>query len=161
MGVNQEDGRTRRGESVAIRLYSSTWPFELKVRSWIHVRLSEESDVEGYAPGPADENKLREVYDPSWLRGNPEAVDLLVRVFGFKQLSLMIDELESEEEASLPMLLGEPGLLEVAVGNRESLRIAGEVPQLAELFSELDSSQVPEIVDTIRRRNQQAIVNDN
>ena len=160
-GQTREVHGTRRGESVGMRLYSSTWPFELKVRPWVPVRLSEESEDQGYAPGPADETKLRDLYDPSWLRRNPEAVELLVRVFGFKKLSLMIDELGYEEEASLLMLLEEPGLLEAAVGNRELLKIAEEVPQLAELFSELDSSQVPALVDTIRRRTRQAVVNAN
>lgn len=160
-GQTREVHGTRSGESVGIRLYSSTWPFELKVRSWIPVRLSEESEVQGYAPGPADESKLRELYDPSWLRGNSEAIDLLVRVFGFRKLSLIIDELGYEEEAKLLTLLGEPGLLEAAVGNRELLRIAGEVPQLAQLFSELDPSQASEIVEAIRRRNRQAVVNSN
>ena len=105
---------TAPGEQVQLSLRSATWPFELKVRSWVPVPISEESEVEGYAPTPANEGNLRELYEPSWLRDNPDALDLLHQVFGFRQLTLMIDDLDTVEESHLVQLLGDRVLFGVS-----------------------------------------------
>ena len=75
---------SRFGERVNLWLYGATWPFELKVRSWIPV---ERPDKDGIAPMPASESTLRDILDPHWLKSNRNAVDLLHQVFGFRQLT--------------------------------------------------------------------------
>ena len=120
----------RSGEVIPLFLHGATWPFELKVRSWVPVRISEE---EGFQAMPANESSLRAILDPAWLRSNPDAVDLLHRVFGFRELTLMIDSLDSEEnEKYLIALLHRP----------ESLKVAAQNPDAIEFASELGSSGV-------------------
>lgn len=153
--VKQVNG-TAGGEQVPISLRSATWPFELKVRSWVPVQLSEESEHEGYAPTPANETNLRELYDPSWLRDSPKALDLLNEVFGFRQLTLMIDGLDTEEESNLVELLGDHGLLGSAVRNRELLRSADENPEVANLISEVGAEEIQEIREVLEERRAQS-----
>ena len=113
--VKEVEGH-RSGDVIPLSLHGATWPFELKVRSWVPVRVPEE---DGFQPMPANEAALRNsnILDPSWLRGNRDAVDLLHQVFGFNQLSLMIDDLDSEEiKEDLVTLLHRPELLKFASG---------------------------------------------
>ena len=113
--VKEVEGH-RSGDVIPLSLHGATWPFELKVRSWVPVRIPEE---DGFQPMPANEAALRNsnILDPSWLRGNRDAVDLLHQVFGFNQLSLMIDDLDSEEiKKDLVTLLHRSELLKFASG---------------------------------------------
>ena len=88
---------------------------------------------------PANESNLRDILDYAWLRGNRDAVDLLHRVFGFRQLTLMIDSLDSEEiEDNLADLLRRPELLKFAAKNSETV----------EFMAKLGSAGVP--LDSIR-----------
>ena len=88
----------RAGEPVALPLRGATWPFELKVRSWVPVRIPDE---DSFQPMPANESNLREILDTAWLRDNRDGVDLLHEVFGFRQLTLLIDSLGSNMEVEL------------------------------------------------------------
>ena len=127
--VKEVEGH-RSGEVIPLSLHGATWPFELKVRSWVPVRIP---DGEGFQAVPPNESNLRDILDPAWLRSNPVAVDLLHKIFGFRQLTLMIDSLDSEEiEDDLVTLLQRPELLKFAAQNPEALEFA----------SELDSAEV-------------------
>ena len=108
----------RSGEQEQLTLFKATWPFELKVRSWVPVSIGEEGK-ESFAPAPASEANLRELLEPDWLQNNPHAIDLLHRVFGFKQLALMIENLEPEVESNLVKLLQEPDLMKSMVATLE------------------------------------------
>lgn len=114
----------RSGERVDISLSGATWPFELKVRSWIPVTRPDE---EGIAPMPANESNLRDILEPSWLKGNRTAVDLLHQIFGFRQLTLMLDSLEDEIENTLVELLEDPELIKAATTNPDTVKFASEL----------------------------------
>ena len=120
----------RPGEVIPLSLHGATWPFELKVRSWVPVQIP---DGEGFQAMPANESNLRDMLDPAWLRGNPDAMKLLHQVFGFRQFALILHSLDSEEiEDDLVTLLQRPELLKFAAQNPEALAFA----------SELDSAEV-------------------
>ncbi len=115
---------TRSGERVSLSLAKAVWPFELKVRSWIPVRNPESDAI---APMPANESNLREILDLSWLKGNPNAVKLLHYVFGFRQLTLLLDSLGDEIEGDLVKLLQFPELVKAAARNPEAVRFASDL----------------------------------
>ena len=146
----------RAGERIQLSLRGATWPYELKVRSWVPVPLSEEPEGEGYAPAPANEANLRGLYEPSLLRDNAGAVDLLHEVFGFRQLTLMLDSLDSEVESDLVELLRDPGLVESAVRNRELLKSADENPDAVKLISEASPEEIQKIREELEERERQA-----
>ncbi len=150
----------RDREQVQLSLRGSTWPFELKVRSWVPVRLSEESEEEGYAPAPANEANLRELLDPTWLTANPEAVDLLHQVFGFRQITLMLDALDAKVESNLVELLQDHTLVESAVRNRELLKSADENPDVAKLISEASPEEIQKIREKLAEEEREAEVRE-
>ena len=117
-------GGNRTGERVSLSLNRAIWPFELKVRSWIPVKAP---DADAIAPMPANESNLREILDPSWLKGNRDAVDLLHQVFGFRQLTLLLDSFGTEIEGDLVELLQYPELVKAAANNPDAVRFASEL----------------------------------
>ncbi len=114
----------RSGERVFLALNKAIWPFELKVRSWIPVKAP---DADAIAPMPANESNLREILDPSWLKGNRDAVDLLHHVFGFRQLTLLLDSVGTEIEGDLVELLQFPDLVKTAANNPDAVRFASQL----------------------------------
>ena len=133
----------RSGVPVQLSLPSALWPFELKVRSWIPVPLSEELTGSGYAPGPANEANLQSLYEPSLLRDNPSAIRLLNEVFGFKELTLMLARLEPEVEANVVQLLRDPALVQTAAENPEAVKLVAEAgPEgIQEIREQLDEQK--------------------
>ena len=115
---------SRSGERVTLTLNKAIWPFELKVRSWIPVKAP---DADAVAPMPANESNLREIFEPSWLKGNRDAVDLLHHVFGFRQLTLLLDSVGTEIEGDLVELLQSPDLVKIAANNPEAVKFASEL----------------------------------
>lgn len=115
---------TRSGERVSLTLTRAIWPFELKVRSWIPMKAP---DADAIAPMPANESNLREILDSSWLKENRHAVDLLHRVFGFRQLTLLLDSLGTEVEDDLVALLQFPELVKTVADNPEVVKFASEL----------------------------------
>ena len=114
----------RSSEQISLTLNGALWPFELKVRSWIPVQAP---DADGIAPMPANESNLRGIMDSSWLRGNRDAVDLLHEVFGFRQLTLMLDSFGAEIEDDLVDLLQDPDLVKAAANNPDAVRFASDL----------------------------------
>ena len=114
----------RSGERISLTLNRAIWPSELKVRSWIPVKPTDSDDI---APMPANESNLREILDPSWLKGNRDAVDLLHEVFGFRQLTLMLDGFGAELEDDLVELLQDPDLVKAAVTNPDAVKFASDL----------------------------------
>lgn len=117
----------RLSERVNLSLSGATWPAELKVRAWIPVRSADDEGNERITPMPANESHLREILDPAWLKGNRDAVDLLHQAFGFRELTLMLDSLDSEIENDLVELLQDPELVRVAANQPEAVRFASEL----------------------------------
>ena len=151
----------RDREPLPLHIYGSTWPFELKVRSWVPVPLE---DKETFAPAPANEANLRELLDSNWLQNNPRAIELLHRVFGFRQLTLMLENSDYEVENDLVQLLQDPGLVKSAVANLDVVRTAIENPEAVRIFSEAGADEIQKIREEIDERNRQAAVrklNDN
>ena len=140
----------RSGKPVSLKLHGATWPFELKVRAWVPVRRSEDSEEKGFAPVPANEVNLRELLELSWLQNNSDAVDMLHEVFGFRQLTLMLDSLDAEVESELVELLRDPNLVKSAVENPEVIR----------LISEADPEEIREIREELKKRNRQAEIRE-
>ena len=137
---------SRSGEQVQLTLRGATWPFELKVRSWVPLRLSEESEKEVYAPGPANEGNVQALYEPSWLRDNPEAVALLHDVFGLRELTLMINSLDPEREPDVVELLRDPALVQSVVAN----------PAATMLIAQAGSEELQEIAEELEERSRRA-----
>lgn len=117
----------RSGDQVDLKLSGATWPFELKVRSWIPVKRVVEDDKVEIAPMPANESYLRDILDLSWLKDNRDAVDLLHQVFGFRQLTLMLDSLDDDIEGDLVELLQDPALVKAATNNPDAVKFASEL----------------------------------
>ena len=140
----------RSSESVSLKLRGATWPFELKVRAWVPVQRLEESEEKDFAPVPANEANLRGLLNSSWLRNNSDAVDMLHEVFGFRQLTLMLDSLDAEVESDLVELLRDPNLVKSAVENPEVIR----------LISEADPEEIREIREELKKRNRQAEIRE-
>ena len=153
----------RSGERVDLTLRRATWPFELKVRSWIPVR----PHADGIVPMPADESNLRNILNSSWLSGNRDAVDLLHQVFGFRQLTLMLDSLDTEVESDLVELLQDPELVKVAAGSPEAVKFASDLTtkditleSVRELVQDLEEDEkLPEHL--ANRREQRRRVQEN
>lgn len=156
----KEVSGNRSGESVSLRLRRATWPFELKVRAWVPVQRSEESEEKGFAPLPANEANLRELIDPTWLQNNPHGIDLLHRVFGFRQLTLMTENLEPEVESNLVKLLQDPTLVKSAVTNLDVVKAAVENPEVVKLLSEAEPDEIQEINEELKKRNRQAEIRE-
>ena len=123
--------RPRDGEDVLrFQTYNSTWPFELKVRSWLPV-VDEEGKIVGQVP--ANEANLRPLLGTDWLQDNPPGIDLLHRVFGFRQLTLMLENMQPDVETDLVELLQDPELVKAAAANPDAVKFAralddGDVP---------------------------------
>ena len=135
----------KEGKPVEVRLYEAAWPFELKVHNWVPVPIVEKEDSR-LAQAPANEANLRELLDYSWLKNNPEGIDFLHRVFGFKQLALMVENLDAEVEERLVILLQDQDLVKSAVEN----------PEAVKLLSEADADEIQQIRAEIQQRNEQA-----
>ncbi len=119
---------SRSGERVHLTLNKALWPSELRVRSWIPVDRPDPSPGESsVVPMPANESTLREILDESWLKGNRDAVELLHQVFGFRQLTLLIDSLGAEVEGDLVELLQNPELVKTAASNPDAVKFASEL----------------------------------
>ena len=154
----------RSGEQISLSLHGVTWPFELKVRSWVPIQMPDE---EGFQPMPANESNLRDILDPTWLRNNSDAVDLLHQVFGFRQLTLLIDSLDAEIENDLVALLRDPDLVKSAVENPDAVKFASELTsssvQLDSIRAFVQDSEDDEglIEHLANRREQRRIVDKN
>ena len=114
----------RSGEQMSINLNKAIWPSELKVRSWIPVKAPDADDT---VPMPANESNIREILEPSWLRDNRAAVDLLHEVFGFSRLTLALDRFGPEIEDDLGELLQDPDLVKAAAANPDAVRFASDL----------------------------------
>ena len=80
------------------------------------------------APMPANESNLREILKSSWLKNNQDAVDLLDKVFGFKRLTLMLENLSDKTiEGDLVTLLQHPELVKAAATNPDAVTFASEL----------------------------------
>lgn len=160
--VNQITG-TSSGQRIPLSLYGATWPFELKVRSWVPVQIPDE---ERFQPMPANESNLRDMLDHTWLRNNPDAVDLLHQIFGFSQLALLTEGLDAEVENGLVALLKDPELRSV-VSNPEVVKVASNlaastVPleSIQEIIQDVENDQ-DLITHLAERREQKRRVNEN
>ena len=152
------------GQRIPLSLYGATWPFELKVRSWIPVQIP---DKEGIQPMPANESNLRDMLDPVWLRNNPDAVDLLHQVFGFKRYALLISSMDAGVENDLVTLLQDPELMHSMASNPEAVRLASNlaastVPldSIQEIIRDVEADQ-DLISHLAERRVQKRRVNEN
>ena len=154
----------RSGEKVDLALRRATWPFELKVRSWIPVKPP---DADGIVPMPADESSLRGILDSSWLNGNRDAVDLLHHVFGFRRSTLMLDSLDTEVESALVELLQDPELVKIAANSAEAVKFVSDLTtknipleSVREFVQDLeDDESLPEHL--AKRREQRRRIHEN
>ena len=154
----------RTGERVSLTLNRAIWPFELKVRSWIPVKAP---DADAIAPMPANESNLREILDPSWLKGNRDAVDLLHQVFGFRQLTLLLDSFGTEIEGDLVELLQYPELVKAAANNPDAVRFASELKDTDVTLDSVrdfvkDAAEDERLLEHLaNRREQRRLVHEN
>ena len=137
----------RSGERVTLSLFGATWPFELKVRAWIPVRTTDDEGNDRITPMPANESHLRDILDPSWLKGNRDAVDLLHKAFGFRQLTLMLDSLDNEIESDLVELLQDPELVRAAASNPDAVKFASELES-----ADITLDSIRELVQDMREQ---------
>ncbi len=133
----------RSGERVSLTLNKAIWPFELKVRSWIPVQAPD-SDTDTIVPMPANESNLREILNLSWLKDNRDAVDLLHHVFGFRQLTLLLDSVGTEIEDDLVELLRFPEVVKAAANNPDAVKFASELKE-----TDIDLGSVRDFVQDV------------
>ncbi len=141
----------RSGKPVQMCLYGATWPFELKVRPWVPVTTEDEKPL----ALPANEANLRGLLNPSWLQNNPYGIDLLHRIFGFRQLTLMTENLEPEVESNLVKLLQDTTLVKSAVTNLDVVKAAVENPDVVRLLSEAEPDEIQKISEELGVQKQQ------
>ena len=145
--------RARDGEEeLPFQTYNSTWPFELKVRSWIPV-VDEEEKIVGQAP--ATEANLKPLLGEDWLRDNIPGIDLLHQVFGFRQLTLMLENLEPEVESDLVRLLQEPDVVKSAAANLDLIKVTVSNPEVARILTEAKVEDIREIQDELDKKKRQ------
>lgn len=137
--------------------HNSTWPFELKVRSWLPV-FDEEGKVVGQIP--ANEANLRPFLDSSWLRNNPWGIGLLHRVFGFRQLTLMLENMESDVESNLVQLLQDPELVKSTAANLDIVRATIANPEVAKILSEAGAEEIYSIRQELEKKRRQKEVRE-
>lgn len=145
--------RTQTGEQrPPFQAYSSTWPFELKVRSWIPV-TDEAEKIVGQAQ--ANEANLSPLLDSAWLQNNPQAIDLLHRVFGFRRITLMLENLETDVEENLVRLLEHPDLVKSAAANLDAVRVAVENPEMVGILSKFKPEDIQKIQAGLAEQQEQ------
>ena len=133
----------RGGEEVQFQTYNSTWPFELKVRSWLPV-VNEEGKIVGQAP--ANEANLRPLLGDQWLQNNQPGIDLLHLAFGFRRLILMLENMAEGVESDLVQLLQDPDLVKSVAAN----------PEIARILSSASASEIQAIREELDKRKRQA-----
>ena len=144
--------RPRDGEDVHFQTYNSTWPFELKVRSWIPV-VDEEGKIVGQVP--ANEANLRPLLGDAWLQDNPPGIDLLHRAFGFRQLTLMLENMDRGVERDLVQLLQDPDLVKTVAANLGLVKATVSNPEVARILSEAEAEEIQEIREELDKKKHQ------
>ena len=149
----QEVSGSRDGAHIMLSLRDAIWPFELRVRSWMPIRNSED---EGFVPVPANESNIREILKLDWLRDNPTAVDFLHEIFGFRQLTLILDNLDTEVEDDLVKLLREPGLVQSTVANLGLVQSVVENPEAVKFITNASSEELQQVKEQLDEKNRQS-----
>ena len=141
----------------SFQTYKSTWPFELKVRSWLPV-TDDEKKVVGQVS--ANETNLRPFLNSEWLRNNTQGIELLHRVFGFRQLILMLENMESDVESNLVELLQYPELVNSAAANLELVKATIANPDVAKILSEAEADEIQNIRQELEKRKREQEVRE-
>ena len=144
--------RHRDGEEEQFQAFNSTWPFELKVRSWIPV-VDDEGKIIGQAR--ANEANLRPLLGEDWLRDNPPGIDLLHRAFGFRQLTLLLEGMDSGVETGLVQLLQDPDLVKSVTANLDLIKATVSNPEVARILSEAEAGEIQEIREELDKKKRQ------
>ena len=147
--------RPRDGEEEKFQTYNSTWPFELKVRSWVPVvdKEGEEEKIVGQAS--ANEANLKPLLGDEWLKDNPAGIDLLHRAFGFRQLTLMLENMAPDVETDLVQLLQDPDLVKSAAANLDLVKATVSNPEVARILSEAKAEEIQEIQEELDKKKHQ------
>ncbi len=151
--LSSVDGKARP----SFHTHNSTWPFELKVRSWLPV-FGEEGKIVGQIP--ANEANLRPFLDSSWLCNNPRGIELLHRVFGFRQLTLMLENMEPDVESDLVQLLQDPELVKSAAANLDVVKATIANPEIAKILSETGAEEFCDIRQELEKKRRQKKVRE-
>ena len=144
--------RPSDGEEVQFQAFNSTWPYELKVRSWIPV-VDDEGKIIGQVS--ANEATLRRLLDEDSLRDNPLGIDLLHRAFGFRQLTLMLEGIDSRVETGLVQLLRDPDLVKSVTANLDLIKATVSNPKVARILSESEAGEIQEIREELDKKKRQ------
>ena len=144
--------RPRDGEEVKFQTFNSIWPFELKVRSWIPV-VDEEEKIIGQVP--ANEANLRPLLGEHWLQYNPAGIDLLHQAFGFRQLTLMLEGMDSGVERDLVQLLQDPDLVKSVAENVDLIKATVSNPEVARVLSEAEAGEIEKIREELEKKRRQ------
>lgn len=83
----------RAGADVSITVGGALWLAQLRAQAWVPMGI-EEGKTSQVMPTP---ESLRQLLNPAWLRGNPAALELLGRFFGFDALDLQLLAAADEE----------------------------------------------------------------
>ena len=156
--------RLRDGEEVQFQIYNSTWPFELKVRSWVPVVDKEEEEERIVGQASANEANLKPLLGDEWLKDNPAGIDLLHRAFGFRQLTLMLENMAPDVETDLVQLLQDPDLVKSAAANLDLVKATVSNPEVARILYKAKAEEIQEIREGLDKKKRQAEIrkrNDN
>ena len=145
----------RDGEEVKFQTYNSTWPFELKVQSWVPVvdKEGEEKKIVGQVS--ANEANLKPLLGDEWLKENLAGIDLLHRAFGFRQLTLMLENMAPDVETDLVQLLQDPDLVKSAAANLDLVKATVSNPEVARILSEAKAEEIQEIQEELDKKKRQ------
>jgi hypothetical protein len=106
----------RAGEDVPLTVLGALWLADLRARAWVPVR-SDEGKTSQVVPTP---ESLKALLDPAWLQGNPAALELLGRYFGFDALDLQLLA-ASDDDARRRLRDGLARIVELAGADPDTL----------------------------------------
>jgi len=110
MEVRMAEGKKK------VILTPSLWISDVRSKPWIPV--DEDGDD---ADHPATPTLVRDLLDPSWLQGNSDGADLLVRHFGIDALDVRLLAAASTEEERQKLRNGLARFVEVVGGDSEAI----------------------------------------
>lgn len=107
--------RTPEGEK-KVHLTPSLWLSDLRSKPWIPVE--DEQNITHHVPNP---RLLGDLVDASWLEGNPDGADLLLRHFDMDALDVRLLAAARDEVARQRLRDGLARIVEVAGGNPQMI----------------------------------------
>ena len=122
------------------------------MRSWIPV-VDEEGKIVGQVP--ANEANLKPLLGRDWVQDNLPGINLLHQAFGFRQLTLMLENLGPGVESDVVRLLQDPDMVRFAASNLDLVKATASNPEIARILTEAEAEDIREIQDELDKKKRQ------